>query len=216
MNTSSHFQASNLSCIRQQKKLFANISFELQPGSILLIEGANGSGKSSLLRLLSGLATPFEGEVKWKGNLHYVGHANGLKLGLTVEENLALLRHCEEPEGRRGNPEALSKNWIAASPSAPRNDEEVLALLQLHTQKHTLAKHLSAGQKRRLALAKLFLFPKSLWILDEPLTALDTDTQQIIISALEDHTQKGGMAIITSHQPIAFKNTKVNVLRLGI
>lgn len=195
MNSASHFQVTNLSCIRQQKKLFAPVSFQLQAGQILLIEGTNGSGKSSLLRLLCGLATPYAGEIHWQDqsihsdlgrfweNLHYVGHANGLKLGLTVEENLHLMGKLELTP------------WLGMTGKE-------------------ITRHLSAGQKRRLALAKLFLSAKPLWILDEPLTALDQSSQQVIINAIEEHAHKGGIVIITSHQPIAFKNPNVAFLRL--
>lgn len=194
MDTENKFEAINLSCIRQHNTIFANLSFQLTKGQGLLIEGANGSGKSSLLRLLSGLSTPSTGEIRWQEQaiqsisieyvekLHYIGHANGIKLGLTVEENLRLASYL--------------------SRQTSHDHDGVLSLLQLANHKFTQANYLSAGQKRRLALAKLFLFPKPLWILDEPFTALDANTQTLFLSHLEQHLKKGGMSIISSHHPI--------------
>lgn len=205
MDTEYKLLASELCCIRQQRPLFKNISFELTNGDALLIEGANGSGKSSLLRLLSGLATPTSGDVFWcdrllqnarldfAENLHYVGHSNGIKLGLTIAENLELSRRlctCDHVD-----------------------IDNMLSLLQLDTHKHSQARFLSAGQKRRIALAKLFLFPKKLWILDEPLTALDAMTQELFLKKLNEHLEQGGIAIISSHHSILLENAKI--LRLS-
>lgn len=200
-----HLQVVDLSCIRQQRPLFANISFTLTAGDALLIEGANGSGKSSLLRLLSGLATPNTGNIFWRGenlqdaraefaeHMHYIGHTNGIKLGLTVAENLCITQHIHQ--------------------QTEKNIDATLALLQLSAYKHTQAKYLSAGQKRRIALAKLFLYPKRVWILDEPYTALDTNTQAIFHEKLASHLQGGGIAIISSHHSITVRNART--LRLS-
>lgn len=188
------YSATNIAYIRDQRQLFAGISFALQAGDVLQIEGQNGAGKSSLLRILTGLATPDVGDVHWNGksihedaddflnSLHYIGHANGIKLGLTVNENLTLM-------GMRAD---ASSNDI----------DGILLKLQLSNYKHTIAKHLSAGQRRRIALAKLLLFPKQLWILDEPLTSLDVDTQIFFLNALDRHAKAGGIVIASSHQPL--------------
>lgn len=198
----------NLRCIRQHKALFTDLSFQLKSSSALLIEGPNGSGKSSLLRLLAGLATPASGDIFWQNkkinvdradyssHLHFVGHLNGIKLGLTVTENLKLAAHLSFA--------ALHVNL-----------DDILSVLRLNAHAHTQAKYLSAGQKRRLGLAKLFLFPKPLWILDEPLTALDEETQTLFLSWLETHLQQGGIAILSSHQAISFKRIALKTLRLG-
>ena len=208
MDTTDNLHVNNLCCIRQQRNLFSELSFELHAGEMLLIEGENGSGKSSLLRLLAGFATCSQGEIRWRGKmlanihdeytqqLHYVGHANGIKSGLTIAENLQ-----------------LSKHLSLSTSSACMN---VLEALQLSSITNSLAKNLSAGQTRRLALARLLLIQRKLWLLDEPLTALDAATQTFFLSQLEMHLQKGGMAIVSSHQPIAFNeaNVKVKCLRL--
>jgi len=207
MKDATLFYVMNLSCVREQRLLFTDISFALNPGNALFIEGPNGSGKSSLLRLLAGLATPYCGDIFWQGQslqennigfqeqIHYIGHSNGIKLGLTVNENLQLIAKLNN--------------------STSINYDEVLKQLQLSDRGYTLAKNLSAGQRRRLALARLFLFPKQLWLLDEPLTALDVATQAIFLMQLEVHLQQGGMVIASSHQPIAI-NRATQILRLEI
>ncbi|TAK73127.1 MAG: cytochrome c biogenesis heme-transporting ATPase CcmA [Gammaproteobacteria bacterium] len=185
MNTAFTLQVTHVSCIRQQRVVFENVCFHLQAGEILLVEGPNGSGKSSLLRLLAGLSTPTSGTITWQGvsreELHYLGHLNGIKLGLTVKENLRLAAYL------------AGQDDVSLT---------VLSRLQLDSYQNTPARYLSAGQKRRVALAKLFLIPKKLWILDEPFTALDVSTQAIMLARLEEHAQQGGMSIISSHHPI--------------
>lgn len=207
MNVEPQFEACNLSCFRKQTKLFANLSFQLKKGSVMLIEGPNGSGKSSLLRLLTGLSSPGTGEIFWGGksiqtlqadywqDLHYIGHANGIKLGLTVTENLQ-----------------LTNVLMADTYDAPLLT--VLTNLKLHTHKNSPARYLSAGQKRRLALARLFLFNKPLWILDEPFTALDSDMQTFFLAELEKHVKQGGVAIVSSHHAIQFNEIDAMKLRL--
>ena|SRR3990167_5988025 len=199
-------QAVNLSCIRGQHLLFADLSFTLKKGEALLIEGPNGSGKSSLLRLLAGFLTPFHGDILWQQqsihtlginysqHIAYVGHHHGLKLGLTVNENLLLAKHL-----------ALSKKL----------SQELLSLLQLQHHAHKQTCQLSAGQKRKLALAKLFMSNKPLWLIDEPFTALDATTQTLFLSQLEKHLKVGGLCILSSHHPMTFNETKIHSLRLG-
>ena len=206
MDTDMTLQVTHLGCIRQQKILFANLSFNLQAGAALLIEGPNGSGKSSLLKILAGLSTPEKGNVFWNkqdisnrsqhywSHLHYVGHTNGIRHALTVVENLQLMSHLN-------------------AMTLPAYDD-VLAQLQLLNYQHTQACHLSAGQKRKLALAKLFLFPKKIWILDEPLTALDAASQELFLQQCEQHILNGGMCIISSHHPLTFTSTASQTLRL--
>jgi heme exporter protein A len=204
---SAHLHVNNLTCKRGAQILFSDLSFELKDSEMLLIEGANGSGKSSLLRLLTGLASACAGVIKWQGReiqmirdeytsaLHYLGHTNGMRSGLTIEENLQLSSH------------------LSLSASIVIND--TLKSLQLDQHKNTYIKHLSAGQKRRAALAKIFLLPKKIWILDEPLTALDASAQTFFLAALEQHLQNGGMAIISSHHPLTFQHAAIKHLRLA-
>lgn len=198
MNTISLLEASQLGCIRQGKWIFPDVCFALRAGEILFVEGTNGAGKSSLLRLLAGVATPATGKIfcnqqdihdpcsEYAEQLHYIGHTNGIRLGLTIAENLQLAgRLAQQPINKI---------------------DDVLTLLQLDKHQHTQTQFLSAGQKRRAALAKLFLISRALWILDEPFTALDTATQQILTTKIEEHAANGGMCVMTSHQAVTFRH----------
>lgn len=208
MATSNTLQASHLTCVRQQRCLFKNLSFDLSAGDLLVVEGANGSGKSSLLRLIAGLSSPISGEVLWckkaittireeyNHSLHYLGHTNGIKWGLTVEENIRLIQQ------RLLQPELSSI-------------DDVLAELQLDHCKKMLAGELSAGQKRRIALAKLFFFLKSLWIVDEPFTSLDVNTQDLFVKKLQQHLQQGGIAVMSTHHKLPTADFSVKTLRLS-
>lgn len=195
----------NLACQRREKLLFANISFELAQGKLLLVEGPNGCGKSSLLRLLAALTPAFKGTIYWHAKnienlrtdfqqqLHYLGHKNGLKLGLTVKENLQLLQSC--------NRSLMAHEKICQ---------------ELHLNPNQPAECLSAGQKRRLALAKIFYSPKPLWILDEPCTSLDSQTQELFFFYLRNHLQNNGMAVMSTHQFSFFNLTGTNAQRLQL
>jgi heme exporter protein A len=211
MDTNLTLEVTRLSCHRQQRWLFSELSFQLHAGDALWIEGPNGSGKSSLLHLLTGLSTPHEGDILWCHQsihaslpayhevLHYIAHQNGMKSGLSVSENLQLSAHLS----------------LCTIPNLDSKLDEVLAFLQLSAHKHTLTQDLSAGQKRRLSLAKLFLVPRPLWILDEPLTALDVATQQLFIAQLESHLKKDGIAVISSHHPLSLNERHIKTLRLS-
>jgi heme exporter protein A len=189
--TSSLLTATQLVCYRQQRSLFAPISFSLRAGETLLVEGSNGAGKSSLLRLIAGIATPAGGELQWQGqslkaDLHYIGHSHGIRLGLTVTENIRLAGELAEQRITEIDP--------------------TLTQLLLSAEKNTPVQYLSAGQKRRVALAKLFLIPKIVWILDEPLTSLDITTQHLLLEKIKQHQQSGGICIMTSHQLVTLPN----------
>lgn len=183
----------NLSC-RREIPLFSHLHFQLYPGQLIAIMGENGSGKSSLLRILTGCHFPESGEIYWNNRLvqdclslyrqsiHYLGHTNGIKLNLTVAENIQLMEKL------------LSSSGLARG--------SILEEFALDKHLQQLVSDLSAGQKRKLALIKLFLFPKTLWILDEPLTSLDINTQTIFLKKLNHHLQQGGMAIITTHHSL--------------
>lgn len=198
--TSALLQVEHLDCFRQQKQIFKPVSFALTAGEVLLIEGANGAGKSSLLRILAGVATPANGQLHWHGagvytdHIHYIGHQHGIRLGLTVAENCSMFSQLFDLPLLRLT--------------------ETLQLLALDSFTHTQTQFLSAGQVRKTALAKLFLFPKPLWILDEPLTSLDIGMQEILLAKITDHVSAGGMCILTSHQPISL-TVKTQRLRLA-
>ena len=211
MSSSHTLKSIDLGCERSGHVLFADISFEISAGQFLLVQGSNGAGKSSLIRILAGLATPAHGQLYWHGKsiqntatvfskqLHYIGHENGLKSGLTVCENLALFCQLQNLPAQ----------------TIPARIETALAQMDLAQHRDTISKYLSAGQQRRAALARLFLTRKTLWLLDEPLTALDQPSQSLFLSALEIHLSEGGMCIMSSHQPIGLVTNNAAILRLS-
>ena len=202
------FAAQGLTCIRGDRILFRNIDFALTPGGLLYVLGENGSGKSSLLRLLCGLLMPEAGSVFWQGekvghasesyqsNLLYIGHLNGLKDDLTAVENLQMSARL-----------AGSEADIQAALSA-------LKAIGIERCAHLPVRVLSQGQKRRVALARLWLTNSSLWILDEPFAALDTLSVEILAAQLGQHLNSGGMVIITTHQDVAINAQSTQTLRL--
>ena len=191
------FSVSNLSCSRGDKRLFSGVSFALQPGQWLHLEGDNGVGKTSLLRLACGLSALEQGEIRWQGqpvsqnsdefraNLAYLGHQLALKEDLTPLENL---RADAAIAGR-----ALS---LADAKSA-------LVQLGLKGREHLPVRVLSQGQKRRTALARLWVSSAKLWILDEPFVALDNAAQNVLSEVINSHLSKQGMVLLTSHQAVS-------------
>lgn len=202
------FSASQLRCVRNDNTLFENLNFELMAGNALQIEGANGSGKTSLLRILCGLSQPAEGEVRWRNtsiqkdrvsfyqNLAFIGHLNGIKDDLTCEENLEIVQAL-------GN----SREELST--------DDVLDQMGLLEKDETPARKLSAGQRRRLALGRLLTNKARLWILDEPFTALDHTGRSMMEKIFEQHCEQGGMVIFTTHHPVTLENTTVKELRIG-
>lgn len=185
----------NLACSRGYRDLFDGLCLQVQPGEIMRVEGRNGSGKTSLLRILAGLAQPVSGEVMWHGlpirdvqsgyfqDLLYIGHRPGIKYELSAIENLCLSRALFGSRSENGIEEALYQIGLYGFEDMP-------------------AAMLSAGQKRRVALAQLFLTQAKLWILDEPYTSLDVAAVALLEEQFRLHVQAGGMLIMTSHQPV--------------
>lgn len=206
--TSNMLSAQGLACIRGDRVLFRNIDFALAPGGLLYVLGENGSGKSSLLRLISGLLVPETGSVSWCGekvkrasesyqsDLLYIGHLNGLKDDLTAIENLQI-------SGRLAGCHTDIPSALAA-----------LKAIGIERCADLPVRVLSQGQKRRVALARLWLTKSPLWILDEPFAALDTLSVEILASHLSHHLINGGMAIITTHQDVAIYAQSMQTLRL--
>ena len=202
-------EALQIEIIRGNRKLFGNLSLELKPGTLLLVTGSNGSGKTSLLRALCGLLSPSSGEIRWHGenirvlredywkNLLYIGHNNALKGDLTTSENLAAL--C-----------ALS--GVAAN-AVQR--QSALAQFGLADREHSPAKSLSQGQRRRTALARLALGSVlPLWVLDEPFSALDSAAIAHLQSIISQHLANSGMVVMTTHQDVPIKAPAVVELNL--
>ena len=187
-------EAVDLQCVRGERTLFSGLDFRLRGGELLRIAGANGSGKTSLLRIVSGLLAPVGGSVRWHGedirrlreefwaNLVYIGHANAIKDDLTAAENLAIA--C-----------ALGGRKVAASPL-----RGALAKLGIGESEHRPARVLSQGQRRRVALARLALSGQApLWILDEPFTALDAGAVEIVQALIAEHVARGAAVVYTTH-----------------
>jgi len=200
--------ASELECVRGDRTLFSGLSFAVAPGAGLLVQGANGAGKTSLLRIAVGLAPPARGDVTWDGHpirslgpayrreVRYCGHPNALKDDLTAVENVraaaALAGRSITSAAARG---ALAQVGVAAAADLP-------------------VRSLSQGQKRRTALARLALDGARLWVLDEPLAALDAGGTEWLAGMLDAHLAAGGMALVTSHQPLATR-AALATLKLG-
>jgi heme exporter protein A len=202
-------QAIDLECIRGQRRLFQHVSFVVNPGELLWVQGANGSGKTSLLRLLCGLMRPEAGRVSWCGHevgkvreqfhadLLYFGHAAAIKDDLTALENLRF---------------SLVQAGVRADPISART---ALGEFGLGQRIDVMARALSQGQRRRVGLARLALArAKPLWILDEPLTALDREAAELVRGHLEEHLRRGGSIVLTSHQDVDFGTASVTRLRL--
>ncbi|MDA7946492.1 MAG: heme ABC exporter ATP-binding protein CcmA [Hyphomicrobiaceae bacterium] len=182
----------DLTCVRGGRTVFENLSFEVKKGSGLQLTGANGVGKSSLLRILAGFLPPAAGRITLEGAddetpigefCHYVGHLNGVKRAFTVRENL--LFWSEYCGGGDIDPALETFNLLDLS--------DIPAGL------------LSAGQARRLGLARLQVIERPLWLLDEPSVSLDEASRNILASAIRNHTRNGGLAIAATHLPLGVK-----------
>lgn len=202
-------EVDDLGCLRGERRLFGNVSFNLKPGGLVWIQGGNGSGKTTLLRTLCGLSSPMVGEVRWHGKtlsasgedyrraLTYIGHANGLKEDLSALENLSIVAQIGgQPIGHETAIAALRDSGLAGREQLP-------------------VKFLSQGQRRRAALARLWLpQPRALWLLDEPYNALDAGAIEALRGVMQTHLTQGGMIVLTSHQEIAIQSADNQTVRL--
>ena len=187
--------------------LFEDLEFRLDAGQMLVVEGPNGCGKTSLLRILTGLRLADDGEVLWRGEpidrlagdyyeqVNYVGHHDGVKNELSCLENLRLARAM-------GVPSALDLDGV-------------LERVNLYAYGETEAGSLSAGQRRRLALARLLATEAALWILDEPFTSLDKASMALFSGVFEQHLQNRGVIVMTSHHDISLPTEDLQRLQLG-
>jgi heme exporter protein A len=201
--------ADGLACERGERLLFRNLGFELGRGEALLVVGGNGRGKTSLLRILCGLSAPVAGIVRWRGaplskareqygrEMAYLGHANGIKDDLTPMENLRIAAALNGRELDSGTATAaLERVGLSRCMDFP-------------------ARVLSFGQRRRVALAGLMTAGALLWILDEPLTGLDVEGVAMVERMIRDHVVAGGLAIMTTHQPLALDGLTPQTLSVG-
>ena len=186
----------NLSCIRGYNQLFIDLSFELRPGEILKISGTNGTGKTSLLKIIAGLNSAESGSIFYKNNdinnkldIFYLGHLNALSPELSCIENLNFLLEL--------GTENFNSSYVDA-----------LSMVGLNNYENELVANLSAGQKRRVALAALFITPSKLWLLDEPFTSLDSKGIEIVENQIKKHRDSGGLCILTTHQVCNIRNLR--------
>ncbi|MGL1959524.1 MAG: cytochrome c biogenesis heme-transporting ATPase CcmA [Colwellia sp.] len=195
---SSLISAEKLTCIREDRLLFDQLSITINAGDIVQIEGPNGSGKTSLLRILAGLSQPYEGKVLFNNqpitecreefhqNLHYLGHLPGVKGEMSAQENLSF---------------NLALHGLADHKNI-ESIEKTLGVVNLLGFEDSLASHLSAGQHRRIALARLYKSTAAIWILDEPFTAIDKQGVQSLELLFKSHIANGGCVILTTHQDL--------------
>jgi len=199
--------AVDLTLWRGPNCLFEDLSFEVAAGSLLLIRGPNGSGKTTLLRVLSGLTRPETGCVSWRGEpiekirqtfgaeLAYFGHADGLKADLTVMQNLEFSAHLQGQSGEQ--------------------IPDLLDALNLKPSAKLETRYLSAGQKRRTALARVLMSDATIWLLDEPVTNLDAAGRDYVKNRLRAHIDGGGLAIAATHEDIRFTHDAPDEIILG-
>ncbi len=195
------FEGHGLTCVRAGATIFSDLSFSLPPGGAVVLRGPNGSGKSSLLRLAAGFLAPAEGELRWEGEelhddpdghrarTHFVGHLDAVKAGFTVAENLAFW-------GR-----FLTGSDAAVAAALDRFGIGNLAEVP--------ARLLSAGQRRRLALARLLLGWRPLWLLDEPTVALDAPSVEVLGEVVAEHRRRGGLVMAAIHVEVPFDDADV-------
>lgn len=204
----SQLAAEGLGLWRGGRRLWSGLSFGLEAGEALQLKGANGVGKTSLLRVLAGLGRVDEGEVRWQGkslshnpdhraSLIYLAHANGLKAHLTPRENYVFYQS------------------ITTNPSEITADE-ALSRFGLTAESDRLCGNLSMGQKRRAALARLLASKALLWLLDEPLTSLDAAGVALVGDLLRAHLGRGGLAVLATHQALTGEGLRLRSLELGL
>jgi heme exporter protein A len=187
-------------CVRGGREVFSGLDFEASAGQALAVTGRNGSGKTSLLRLIAGLLTPDGGSIALEGaeaeltlgeQAHYLGHRDALKPALSVEENLGFWR-----------------DFLAGERSDLGGS---LAAVGLDHAAHLPAAYLSAGQRRRLSLARLIAVRRPVWLLDEPTAALDAAGQAMFAALMRDHLKKGGMIVAATHGPLGIEAKELRI-----
>jgi heme exporter protein A len=192
--------ASGLKCVRGGREVFSALTFEASAGELLAVTGRNGSGKTSLLRLIAGLLVPADGSLALEGGdaeltlpeqAHYLGHRDALKPALSVLENLQFWR-----------------DFLGGKPSDPNQSLEAVGLVHAA---HLPAAYLSAGQRRRLSLARLLAVRRPVWLLDEPTTALDTTGQAMIAGLMRDHLASGGLILAATHSPLGLASKELRI-----
>lgn len=208
LNSERELTADNLVGVRGERLLFEKLNFKCSNGTVLYLQGANGTGKTTLLRTLCGLSKPYAGSINWCGeninslaeeyykHVLYIGHLPGIKEDLTALENLQF------------------SMALSGTPFHLLQATEVLKMLGLARGLNLPTRMLSQGQKRRVALARLWLQDSPLWVLDEPFTALDVAATELLKQKIETFANAGGMVIMTTHQEVIIDAPNFMQLRL--
>jgi len=196
-----------LTCVREDRVLFKDLSFVIKPGEIVQLEGPNGVGKTSLFRLIVGLSIPYDGLISWQGTsinddreafyqkLLYLGHKTGIKPELSALENLQFFQHLQPCH------ENIDL-W------------DILAKVGLAGYEDIITAQLSAGQQRRVALARLWLNDCPLWVLDEPFTAIDKSGVNVLENLFLQHAARGGIVLLTTHQDLSLDEKQLSKITL--
>ena len=199
----------NLTCVRGTRRLFKELSFSAESGELVELRGPNGSGKTSLLRILCGLAMPAAGEVRWNGTgirslreeyfgaVAYLGHQNAVKDELTAIENLRI------------------SSAVCGYALDKKEAQEILKRVGLTQQQNLPARVLSAGQRRRLGMTRLLTSKARLWILDEVLTSLDDAAMNLSREFISEHLKQDGIAIVATHQDLNLATPRFQRLQLS-
>ncbi|KPA52586.1 MULTISPECIES: cytochrome c biogenesis heme-transporting ATPase CcmA [Photobacterium] len=210
----------DLSCVRDERLLFDELSFTISSGELVQIEGHNGAGKTTLLRIIAGLGRADSGQVFWnQEDIHtaredyhqellFLGHQTGVKRELTAFENLAFfqaMHKCNEGSDLKGSPKVTGDDALW----------QALAHVGLAGREDVPAGQLSAGQQRRVALARLWLSNHKLWVLDEPLTAIDKQGVKVLENLFLSHVERGGMVLLTTHQDMFTDSNHLRKIKLG-
>jgi len=197
-----------LGCSKGGRELFRDVDYTLSSGQWMYLTGVNGVGKTSLLRMVCGLASIGAGDILWNGqsirkqadayhqDLCYLGHLNGLQESMTVAENLTFT------------------TALAGRSITERRIRDVIGRFGLHGRSNQLVRHLSQGQKRRVALSRLSLSPARLWVLDEPYVAMDEGGVKMLADLIAEHLQHNGLALVTSHQRVPVGDIPAQMLEL--
>ncbi|MBY7802580.1 cytochrome c biogenesis heme-transporting ATPase CcmA [Vibrio fluvialis] len=202
-------EVKNLTAIRDERVLFEGLSFTIQSGELVQIEGRNGTGKTTLLRIVTGLGDRDDGEIHWNNvnieadrdsyhqELLFLGHQAGVKRELTALENLRFYQA------------------VHAAGTQEEDLYQALTQVGLAGREDVPVAQLSAGQQRRVALARLWLSRQKLWILDEPLTAIDKQGVKVLEALFLQHAEQGGIVVLTTHQDMFADNPKLRKIKLG-